>query len=305
MTLTDVSVQVESGLIVQDLTVRIPLSRNTTVHAATGVSLNVASGRITGLAGESGCGKSVVASAVMRMLPRHAVVSGNVMVRIHGEAVDVLTGTRAHRGRHVALVPQSPSTHFTPVRTIRSQLDETIATLESPYGIEELAQRVGLPTELLDSYPHELSGGLVQRAAIAAALAGEPAVIVADEPTASLDRRRTDQVLDLLRECADAGAAVLLITHDLGALLRKDVADTLAIMYASRIVEVGPARDVLADPWHEYTSALLAALPERGLKPLPRVTPALTDLPPDVCAYTGAPTTLVTRGDRTLRERSI
>ncbi|MBB3036679.1 ATP-binding cassette domain-containing protein [Hoyosella altamirensis] len=304
MTLTDVAVQVESGLVVQDLTVRIPLSQNTTVHATTGVSLDVPSGSITVLAGESGCGKSIVASAVMRMLPRNAVVTGKVMVRIGGEAVNVLTGASAHRGRHTALVPQSSSTHFTPVRTIRSQLDETIAALQSPHCTEDLAQRVGLPTESLDSYPHELSGGLVQRAAIAAALAGDPAVIVADEPTASLDRRRTDQVLDLLRECADAGAAVLLITHDLGALLRKDVADTLAIMYASRIVETGPARDVLVDPWHEYTGGLLAALPQRGLKPLPRMTPALTDLP-DVCAYAGAPTTLVTRGNRTVRERSI
>ncbi|MEV0059634.1 ATP-binding cassette domain-containing protein [Nocardia sp. NPDC050718] len=317
-----------TGLSIDALTVRIPLRGNDIVHAATGVSLTVAAGTVTALAGESGCGKSIVASAVLGVLPPEAVTTGSVRLELGGRTIDLIdddprTGGRAshaplgaapsrrtfrrvrprprsYRGRHVALIPQSPSTHFTPVRTIGSQLAETIAALGTDHTPADLADRAGLPSSALELYAHELSGGMAQRAAVAAALAGDPEVIVADEPTSGLDRARTDQIGQLLRDCADQGAAVLLITHDLGHLLRAGIADTIAIMFASRLMEVGPARQVLDDPWHDYTGDLLAALPERGLRPLPHPPLALTNLT-EICPYAGGPTELVREGLRMIR----
>ncbi|MBW0272400.1 ABC transporter ATP-binding protein [Nocardia sp. MH4] len=319
-----------TGLSIDALTVRIPLRGKDVVHAATEVSLEVASGTVTALAGESGCGKSIVAAAVVGVLPPTARTDGAVRLDLGDRTVDLLdeenprTGARppraglgaatpahralrrprrrehSYRGRHIALIPQSPGTHFTPVRTIGSQLAEAIAALGTDHTPAALVERAGLESSALSLYPHELSGGMAQRAAVAAALAGDPEVIVADEPTAGLDRARTDQIGQLLRECADQGAAVLLITHDLGHLLRAGIADTVAIMYASRLMEVGPGREVLDDPWHDYTGDLLAALPERGLRPLPHPPLALTNLS-ETCPYAGGPTALVREGERMIR----
>ncbi|MFC4375256.1 ATP-binding cassette domain-containing protein [Nocardia halotolerans] len=287
-------------LSIDALTVRIPVGRGAVVHAVTELSLELAAGTVTALVGESGCGKSMVAGAALGALPREAVATGSVRLALGDRVVDVLAGEESFRGRHIALVPQSPSTHFTPVRTIGAQLAETIAALGTTHRPADLVDRAGLCPTALELYPHELSGGMAQRAAVAAALAGDPAVIVADEPTSGLDRGRTDQIGRLLRECADDGAAVLLITHDLGHLLRAGIADTLAIMYASRLMETGPAAEVLADPRHDYTRDLLAALPERGLRPLPHPPRALTNLS-EICPYAGAPTTLVRQGQRMIR----
>lgn len=297
-----------SSLRVEHLTVRLPLPSGSVVHAASDVSLDVPRGTVTALVGESGCGKSILASAVMDQLPVGARRTGEIRVTTPHGVIDVFAG-EPFRGRHAALVPQSAATHLTPVRTARSQLDETIAALGSARTSDELALRVGLDPSALDCYPHELSGGMAQRVAVAGALAGDPSVIVADEPTASLDRALTDRVLGLLRECADDGAAVLLITHDLASLVRTGVADRLAVMYASRLMETGPAAEVFDDPWHDYTRDLLDALPSRGLHPLPGSPPQLTDLPDD-CVYhlrrpgtrqSGGPTTLVRVGDRSFR----
>ncbi|WP_280265395.1 ATP-binding cassette domain-containing protein [Nocardia wallacei] len=302
--MTGTGAATRGGLGIDSLTVRIPMRRNRIVHAATEVTLAAPRGGVTALVGESGCGKSIVASAVLGLLPPGALVTGSVAVPTGDGTIDVLAAARPCRGRHVGLVPQSPATSFTPVRTVGSQLAETIAALGSPHTCAELAERAGFPAAALNRYPHELSGGMAQRAALAAALAGDPDVLVADEPTSGLDRDRTDRVLRLLRDRADAGAAVLLITHDLAALLRTRVADTVAVMYASHLVEYGPADPVLDDPWHEYTRDLLAALPGRGLRPLPHPTPELTDLAPERCPYLGGPTASVPRGDRVIRERS-
>lgn len=295
-----------AGLQINALTVRIPLSDGSIVHAASSVDLGVPAGTVTALVGESGCGKSIIATSVMNMLPREARRTGTITV----DTIDVFSGT-TFRGSHAALVPQSAATYLTPVRTARSQLQETIDVLGTDHTCEGLARRVGLEPSALDCYPHELSGGMAQRVAIAGALAGNPSVIVADEPTANLDRALTDRVLGLLRECADDGVAVLLITHDLASLIRKAIADQLAVMYASRIMETGPAVQVLQDPLHEYTRDLLGALPSRGLKPIPGSPPQLTNLPDD-CVYhlrrpesaqSGGPTELVTLGERTYRTR--
>jgi peptide/nickel transport system ATP-binding protein len=295
-----------TSLSIDALTVRIPVGRGDAVHAVTELSLDVEAGSITALVGESGCGKSIVAAAVMGVLPYEAVVTGSIRLNVDDpahsadEPIDILAGEHSYRGRHIALVPQSPSTSFTPVRTVGSQLQEAITALGTAHTPADLVDRAGLARSALDLYPHELSGGMAQRAAVAAALAGDPEVIIADEPTSGLDRARTDQIGELLRECADSGAAVLLITHDLGHLIRAGIADTVAVMYASRLMEVGPGAHVLDDPWHDYTRDLLAALPERGLHPLPHPPRALTNLS-EICPYAGGPTQWIPQPPRMIR----
>ncbi|MFD3591841.1 ATP-binding cassette domain-containing protein [Nocardia sp. NPDC058640] len=298
--LPPVQVVDDIGLSIDSLTVRIPVGAGAVVHAVTDVSLEVAAGAVTALVGESGCGKSIVASAVMGVLPREAVTTGSIHLELGRRTTDILAGEYPYRGSHIALVPQSPSTSFTPVRTIGSQLREAITAHGTAHSPADLVDRAGLSRASLDLYPHELSGGMAQRAAVAAALAGDPSVIIADEPTSGLDLSRTDQIGKLLRECADDGAAVLMITHDLSHLLRASIADTVAVMYASRLMEVGPATEVLADPWHDYTRDLLAALPEHGLHPLPHPPQPLTNLS-EICPYAGERTALIPQQQRMIR----
>jgi peptide/nickel transport system ATP-binding protein len=186
------------------------------------------------------------------------------------------------RGRRVGLVPQSAATHLTPVRRVGAQLVEAVRALrpadpDALATVHRLADDVGLPAQMLDRYPHELSGGTAQRVGLAAALAGNPPVLLADEPTAGLDRPLVDRSVDLLARMAARGQAVLLITHDLRAARRA--ATDVAVMYASRLVEIGPADEVFADPWHPYTAGLLGALPDRGFTPVPGHPPELTALP--------------------------
>ncbi|MFE5336748.1 dipeptide/oligopeptide/nickel ABC transporter permease/ATP-binding protein [Isoptericola sp. NPDC056573] len=269
---------------VRGLTLRLPAGGRW-VHAATDVDLTLRAGEITALVGEAGCGKSVLASALCGLLPPGTRATGSVRV-----AGDELLGAperrwRDLRGRVVGLSMQSAAASFTPVRTVGAQLAETLAALgaasEDPEStVPDLLARVGLRPDDGDRYPHELSGGMAQRAALAAALAGDPAVLLADEPTAGLDPELAAQVLGLLREVADAGTAVLLVTHDLQALETSGVADRLAVMYAGRVVEEGGTGAVLRAPRHDYTAALLGALPSRGLVPVPGTPPELTDLDP-------------------------
>ncbi|MHA6629581.1 ABC transporter ATP-binding protein [Pseudonocardia sichuanensis] len=271
---------------VADLSVRFRLGargRAGTVRAVTGASFTLRPGRLLALVGESGCGKSVLAAAITGLLPANAEVAG----RVELDGRDLLDAPepvlRDHvRGRRVGLVPQSAATHLTPVRRVGSQLVEAVRALRpadpDPHGtVRRLAEDVGLPLEMLERYPHELSGGTAQRVGLAAALAGDPPVLLADEPTAGLDRPLVDRSVDLLAGMAARGHAVLLITHDLRAARR--VATDVAVMYASRLVEVGPADAVFGDPWHPYTAGLLGALPDRGFTPVPGHPPDLTALP--------------------------
>ncbi|MBD8504914.1 ABC transporter ATP-binding protein [Hoyosella sp. G463] len=298
-------------LAIDDLTVRLALRDGRSVHALSEVTLHLRPGTITALIGESGCGKSILAAALMRLLPPTARVSGTARLAIGRGVIDALS-PRCRRGTDIGLVPQSPATSFTPVRTVGSQIRETIAALGGNHEPRDLAERAGLPPGLLQRYPHELSGGQAQRAAIAAALAGDPTVLIADEPTSQLDPALASSTHRLLRELATAGTTILLISHDLAALQRDAVADRLAVMHASRIMEEGPAGDILADPWHDYTRDLLAALPERGLRPLPGNPVSLTDLPEE-CVYhrrnpatrqSGGTTALLAAGDRVVRQRT-
>lgn len=295
--------QPASALTVDRLSVRFLLGRKGkagVVHAATDVSLRLRRGRVLALVGESGCGKSVLTSALLGLLPANAQTRGRALLHGPGGDLDLCTApersmSRQVRGRRIGLVPQSAASHLTPVRTARAQLAETVrqlrgttlrgATLRgaaSHGDVDGLAERAGLSPAALDAYPHELSGGMAQRVGFALALAGEPDVLLADEPTTGLDRVLVDHVTDGLAAAAAEGTAVLLITHDLAAARR--VADDAAVMYAGRIVEAGPAGEVFADPWHPYTRGLLGALPDGGFEPIPGHPPELTDVPGG-CAF--------------------
>jgi peptide/nickel transport system ATP-binding protein len=260
------------------------------VRAVTDLGLTVRSGELLALVGESGCGKSVLAHALLGLLPANATVTGEAWLHRDADGDDTGVeligldepGRRAVRGRHLGLIPQSPATALNPVRTGRSQLDETLRAHRRPAGADELARAVGLDPADLDRYPHELSGGMAQRLAAALALAPEPGALLADEPTSGLDPALARRILHLLRCRADAGTAVLVITHDLDAI--HAVADTVAVMYASHLVETAPAPDFFAAPTHPYSRALLDSLPSRAFSALPGHPPLLTDLP-DGCVF--------------------
>ncbi|MCP2257005.1 peptide/nickel transport system ATP-binding protein [Streptoalloteichus tenebrarius] len=283
-------------LSVDRLSVRFLLGRGGRrgeVRAVTDASFDLRPGQLLTLVGESGCGKSVLASALLGLLPGNAQLRGTATLSTQdGGRVELLSAPESVlagrvRGRLVGLVPQSSATHLTPVRTARSQLLEAVRALrpglDDPAGlVDHLAERVGLEPAVLDRYPHELSGGTAQRVAVALALAGDPPVVLADEPTTGLDRPLVDRTVDLLAGLAEEGRAVLMITHDLAAA--RGVATDVAVMYASRLVEIGPAGRVFDDPWHPYTAGLLAALPEGGFTPIPGHPPELTALP-DGCAF--------------------
>ncbi|MGY1579330.1 ABC transporter ATP-binding protein [Streptomyces sp. MN13] len=268
------------------------------VAAVSGAHFDVAAGECLALIGESGCGKSVLASALLGLLPGNAQTAGQALLGdLDLLAADERTLARTVRGRLVGLVPQSPAAHLTPVRTIRSQLEETVAALAPVRGrdalraaAERAAERAAFPADHLDRYPHQLSGGLAQRAATALALVGDAPLLLADEPTTGLDRDLVDRTVDELRRHLDTGAdagtgrALLMITHDLAAAER--VADRVAVMYAGRIVELADAAAFFGapGPGHPYSRGLLDALPDRAFTPIPGMPPELGALP-DGCAF--------------------
>lgn len=259
------------------VTFRIP---GGVVRAVSEVSFQVRPGSCLALVGESGCGKSVLAHALLGLLPGNASVSGSAVLDGELDLVSAPPAVMARRvrGRRVGLIPQSPATHLTPVRTARAQLEEALRELGSPHDASSLAERFGLRPADLDRYPHELSGGMAQRVANTIALAGDPGLLVADEPTSGLDRPLVERTMDELRSLCDEGRAVLLITHDLRAAER--IADEFAIMYASRIVEIGS----LEAPRHPYARGLVDAQPDRAFVPIPGMPPELTRLPSG-CAF--------------------
>ena len=281
---------------VRDLAVSFAL-RGGPVAAVDGVSFSIAAGRTLGLVGESGCGKTATALAVMRLIdPPGRVTRGRVSLL--GDALDGLSESamRRVRGRRMAMVFQEPMTALNPVQRIGDQ----IAEAQIVHGVAgrraareaaaALLDRVGIPdaARRARDYPHRLSGGMRQRATVAMALAGDPALLIADEPTTALDVTVQAQILELLADLGrDRGMAMLFISHDLGAV--SEIADDIAVMYAGRIVERGPARAVLESPRHPYTSGLLATLPRLGRNParlpaIPGNVPDLAALPPG-CAF--------------------
>ncbi|MGV9559206.1 ABC transporter ATP-binding protein [Streptomyces sp. NPDC003401] len=263
------------------------------IAAVTDARFDVAPGECLALIGESGCGKSVLVSALLGLLPANAQTAGRARLGdLELLTADERTLARTVRGRRIGLVPQSPAAHLTPVRTIRSQLEETVAALTGVRGraavreaAEAAAERTAFPADHLDRHPHELSGGLAQRAATALALVGDAPLLLADEPTTGLDRDLVRYTVDeLRRHIDDADRALLMITHDLAAAAH--IADRVAVMYAGRIVEITDAAAFFGvpGPRHPYSRGLLDALPDRAFTPVPGMPPELGDLP-DGCAF--------------------
>ena len=237
------------------------------VPAVRGVTLSVDRGEVLGIAGESGCGKSTLAATVLRLLPDGAQVGGEILL----DGTDVLTMNwgklRAVRWSEAAIVFQGALHALNPVQSIGKQLAEPIRLHKSapdPQArVRELLEQVGLPASRASAYPHELSGGQRQRVMIAMALACGPDLVIADEPTTALDVMVQAQVLDLLTGLVrDLGMGMVLISHDLGVL--GTTCDRIAVMYAGKIVEVGPGLQVFDDPQHPYTRALAGAFPRVG-----------------------------------------
>jgi peptide/nickel transport system ATP-binding protein len=248
--------------------------------------------------GESGCGKSVAAMALSGLLPRNARVTGSV--RLDGTELVGASDTmlRSVRGKDIAYIFQEPMTSLNPVFTVGRQVAEVLRVHEGMSRAQamdravELLDLVGIPSarQRLKHYPHQLSGGLRQRVMIAMAVACNPRVLVADEPTTALDVTVQAGILDVLRDLRDRlGAAVVLITHDLGVV--ADVADRVMVMYAGRVVERGDVHELFARPRHHYTVGLLGAVPtarttggEQRLREIPGLVPVL-DEQPDACTF--------------------
>ena len=276
---------------VDDLQVKF-VSREATVQAVNGVSFAMKPGEVLCIIGESGSGKSVTMRALIRLLPRRrAVISGRMRVGAH----DIMALTERQltdiRGSQIAMIFQEPMTALDPVYTIGEQIAETVMRHEGcsrQAALDRalyLLQRVKVPSpeRRLKAYPHELSGGLRQRAMIAVALSCRPVLLLADEPTTALDATVQIQVLVLLRELQkEFGTSVIFVTHDLG--VAAQVADTIAVMYAGRIVEYGSARDVLLAPRHPYTIGMLAStvhgeMRDKDIEAIPGSPPDLRRLP--------------------------
>jgi len=249
-----------------------------TVRAVEGVDLVIPRGTTVGLVGESGCGKSVTALSILRLIsPPGRIVAGKITLHRDGERL-VLTDLpdegkeiRQIRGKEISMIFQEPMTSLSPVHTIGNQIVEAV-TLHTPlrgkgawaHAVEMLG-KVGIPdpARRARQYPHELSGGMRQRAMIAMALACRPSLLIADEPTTALDVTIQAQILDLMRDLqSELDMAILLITHDLGVV--AEMASEVAVMYCGRIVEHAPTAAIYSEPLHPYTQALLRSIPGRG-----------------------------------------
>jgi oligopeptide/dipeptide ABC transporter ATP-binding protein len=281
-----------SLLEVDSLTVQFPTDDGI-VQAVRGVSFTLTKGQVLGIVGESGSGKSVTSLAIMGLLPKRARVRGSVKFR--GDELLGLSDKKMSpiRGKKISMIFQDPMTSLNPVYTVGHQLAEAVLTHNQiSKGAArklaiELLELVGIPNanERANSYPHEFSGGMRQRAVIAIAMANDPDVIIADEPTTALDVTVQAQVLESLRKAQqETGAAIILITHDLGVV--AGMADNVLVMYAGKPVEIGNVEDIYYRPRMPYTLGLLGSLPrldgssDERLTPIKGAPPSLVNLPP-------------------------
>jgi peptide/nickel transport system ATP-binding protein len=286
----------EPLLEVRDLSVRFNTDDGA-VHAVDRMSFALSPGQVLGIVGESGCGKSVTALSILGLLPATATVSGSVRF----EGAELLGASRSRlrkvRGRMISFVFQEPMTSLNPVLRIGHQIEEVLrehmnlsrhAARERVVELLDLV-RIPDPRSRLDEYPHQLSGGMRQRVMIAMALACDPKILIADEPTTALDVTIQAGILDLLRELRERlGTAIVLITHNLGVV--ADLADRVVVMYAGRKAEEAPVEELFAHPQHPYTIGLLGAVPRPGaarngrLQEIPGRVPSLAELPRH-CAF--------------------
>jgi peptide/nickel transport system ATP-binding protein len=259
----------EPLLEVKDLRVEFPTRRGT-LTAVDGISFSLAPGEVLGVVGESGAGKSLTGMAIIGLLEPPGRIAGGE-IRLEGVRLDTLPyeQMRRIRGRRIGAIFQDPLTSLNPLYTIGEQLVETILThldvtqAQARSRALALLSEVGIPApeSRFDHYPHQFSGGMRQRVVIALALCAEPRLIVADEPTTALDVSIQAQIITLLKRLArDHGTAVLLITHDMGVI--AETADRVAVMYAGRIAEIGPVREVIQSPRHPYSVGLMGSIPK-------------------------------------------
>jgi peptide/nickel transport system ATP-binding protein len=281
---------------VRGLKVEFPTRRGT-LTALDGVSFSIAPGEVLGVVGESGAGKSITGMAIIRLLePPGRIAAGEIL--LEGRRIDNLPHEemRKLRGRRIGVIFQDPLTSLNPLYTIGRQLEETILT-HLPMGKPQarsralsLLREVGIPAPeaRYEHYPHQFSGGMRQRVVIALALAAEPKLLIADEPTTALDVSIQAQIIALLKRVAhDRGAAVMLITHDMGVI--AETAQRVAVMYAGRIIEIGAAQDVIHAPKHPYTVGLMGSIPrisaeKHRLVQIEGSMPRLNAIPPG-CAF--------------------
>jgi len=256
-------------------------TRRGTLVAIDDVSFDIAPGEVLGVVGESGAGKSITGTAIIGLLERPGRVAGGEIL-LEGRRIDNLPPEqmRKIRGRQIGAIFQDPLTSLNPLYTIGHQLVETIQT-HLPMSKDDARKRaiallaeVGIPApeRRIDSYPHQFSGGMRQRVVIALALCANPKLIIADEPTTALDVSIQAQIITLLKRlCRDNGTAVMLVTHDMGVI--AETADRVAVMYAGRIVEIGPVQEVIHNPQHPYTTGLMGSVPAVGqeLERLPQI----------------------------------
>lgn len=283
-------------LTVRDLNVEFP-TRHGTLHALDDVSFTIRPGEVLGMVGESGAGKSLTGAAIIGLLePPGRMSKGEI--RLREERIDNLNDAqmRKIRGRKIGAIFQDPLTSLNPLYTVGQQLVETIQThlhLSNHAAQKraiDLLKATGIPAaeERIDHYPHQFSGGMRQRVVIALALAAEPELIVADEPTTALDVSIQAQILELLKKlCQEQGTAILLITHDMGVI--ADIADRVAVMYAGRLIEIGPVEEIIRTPKHPYTTGLMQAIPsihqlDERLNQIPGNMPRLNAIPSG-CAF--------------------
>jgi len=264
------------------------------VRAVDGVSFSLNAGETLGIVGESGCGKSVTAQSIMRLLPQPMgqIVSGEILFQGLDLAKLPLEKMREIRGAKIGMVFQEPMTALNPVHTIGRQLAEVlllhkkISKQQALQQAIEMLDKVGIPSPdiRMGEFPHQLSGGMRQRVVIAMALACQPQLLIADEPTTALDVTIQAQILELIRDLQrDMGMAVILITHDLGVI--AETSKNVVVMYAGKVAEAGTAYDIFDRPSHPYTQGLLASIPRLDTAPksrlaiIPGMVPGLLDLP--------------------------
>ena len=272
-------------------------TRRGVLTAIDGVSFDIAAGEVLGVVGESGAGKSLTGAAVIGLLePPGRVAAGEI--RLSGRRIDNLCPDemRPLRGRRIGMIFQDPLTSLNPLYRVSQQLTETIRThlpmnaAQARARAIELMREVGIPApeQRIDSYPHQFSGGMRQRVVIALALAAEPDLIIADEPTTALDVSVQAQIITLLKRlCRERGTAVMLITHDMGVI--AETADRVAVLYAGRIAEIGPVRDVVQHAHHPYAQGLMGSIPTLTgtadrLAQIPGAMPRLGAIPAG-CAF--------------------
>ena len=284
-------------LSVKNLRVEIP-TRHGVLTAIDDLSFDIAPGEVLGVVGESGAGKSITGSAIIGLLEPPGRVAGGE-IRLAGERIDNLPPERMRhvRGKRIGMIFQDPLTSLNPLYRIGDQLTETILTHErigqraARDKALRLLEEVGIPAAeaRLSSYPHQFSGGMRQRVVIALALAADPELVIADEPTTALDVSVQAQIIALLKRlCAERGASVMLITHDMGVI--AETADRVCVLYAGRLAEIGPVREVVKRPQHPYTMGLMAAIPslagdpDEKLAQIPGSMPRLGGIPAG-CAF--------------------